>query len=163
MGLPRPATRRPLVPLRATLARSTRRRRSAEGRPRSHPRSVPGLLRPRRPKSARHRRVTHHPFSSASQLTVSCAFISEAVPKSHYPQNSWPGVSVSKVYSMDVHEHRLLTALLRRERQGMDTHFVYLMELEGYLGQIGDLQTRGVITVNKNKPNGVVIELTSLG
>ena len=48
----------------------------------------------------------------------------------------WQG----KFNRMDVYEHRLLTSLLRRERYGINTLFITLMELEGYLGQIGDLQ-----------------------
>ena len=37
------------------------------------------------------------------------------------------------------------------------------MELEGYLGQIGDLQARGIITPNEHTPDGTIVELTPLG
>ena len=72
-------------------------------------------------------------------------------------------LSLSNVHSMDVDEHRLLTALLRREHLGIETLFVSLVELEGYLGQISDLQARGIIAPNENTPSGTVIGLTALG
>jgi hypothetical protein len=65
---------------------------------------------------------------------------------------------------MDVHEHRLLTALLRRERLGLRTlHVPFLIELEGYIGQIIDLQARGIITPDELTPHGTVVGLTPLG
>jgi hypothetical protein len=64
---------------------------------------------------------------------------------------------------VDVHEHRLLTALLSRERHGLDTLFVTLIELEGYPGQIQELQAQGIITPSEHKPRRTVIGLTALG
>ncbi len=59
---------------------------------------------------------------------------------------------------VDVDEHRVLTHLLRRERLGIETLRVFVMELEGYPGHLIDLEKQGWIT-----PGGPLIGLTPLG
>lgn len=64
---------------------------------------------------------------------------------------------------MDVHEHRLLAALLRWERTGVDPLFIALIEKEAYPGQIGELEGRGLVKRDSSEGRACMVKLTATG
>ena len=64
---------------------------------------------------------------------------------------------------MDVHEHRVLTALLRWERTGVDPLFIALIEKEAYPGHIGELEVRGLVKRYHTDGRGFMVGLTETG
>lgn len=64
---------------------------------------------------------------------------------------------------MDVHEHCLLTSLLRWEQTGVAPLYIALVEKEGYPGQIGELEVRGLVKRYATDGRGYMVGLTATG